>query len=98
MSKLRTLEPAFNDSFETALRRFFTPIAFESDCAINVPFHPGRPAFSQVAPLLQCKRISKARRSPSKSVKRMWRLSTSSRRACWKAENIRLTVSSVMPR
>ena len=31
MSKLRTLEPAFNDSFETALRRFFTPIAFEAE-------------------------------------------------------------------
>lgn len=30
MSKLRTLEPAFSDSFETALRRFFTPMAFES--------------------------------------------------------------------
>ena len=30
MSKLRTLEPAFSDSFETALRRFFTPIAFET--------------------------------------------------------------------
>jgi HSP20 family protein len=31
MSKLRTLEPAFSDSFETALRRFFTPIAFEAE-------------------------------------------------------------------
>ncbi|MCX7256664.1 MAG: Hsp20/alpha crystallin family protein [Polaromonas sp.] len=31
MSKLRTLEPAFNDSFETALRRFFTPMAFEAE-------------------------------------------------------------------
>lgn len=31
MSKLRTLEPAFSDSFETALRRFFTPMAFEAE-------------------------------------------------------------------
>jgi len=31
MSKLRTLAPAFSDSFETALRRFFTPIDFEAD-------------------------------------------------------------------
>ena len=31
MSKLRALDPAFGDSFETALRRFFTPIAFEAD-------------------------------------------------------------------
>jgi HSP20 family protein len=31
MSKLRVLDPAFSDSFETALRRFFAPIAFEAD-------------------------------------------------------------------
>lgn len=31
MSKLRVLDPAFTDSFETALRRFFAPIAFEAD-------------------------------------------------------------------
>lgn len=31
MSKLRVLDPAFSDSFETALRRFFAPIAFETD-------------------------------------------------------------------
>ena len=31
MSKLRVLDPVFSDSFETALRRFFTPIAFETD-------------------------------------------------------------------
>lgn len=31
MSKLRVLDPAFTDSFETALRRFFAPIAFDTD-------------------------------------------------------------------
>lgn len=31
MSKLRVLDPAFSDSFETALRRFFAPVAFETD-------------------------------------------------------------------
>lgn len=31
MSKLRTLEPAFSDSFETALRRFFTPMALDTE-------------------------------------------------------------------
>lgn len=31
MSKLRVLDPAFSDSFETALRRFFAPVAFEAD-------------------------------------------------------------------
>jgi HSP20 family protein len=31
MSNLRLLDPAFGDSFETALRRFFSPTAFESE-------------------------------------------------------------------
>lgn len=31
MSKLRVLDPAFSDSFETALRRFFAPVAFDTD-------------------------------------------------------------------
>lgn len=31
MSKLRTIEPAFSDSFETALRRFFTPMALDAE-------------------------------------------------------------------
>ena len=46
----------------------------------------------------QCTRTSKRRFRPSRSVMRMWRLSTSSRRCCWKAEKVRLTVSSFMPR
>lgn len=31
MSNLRLLDPAFSDSFDNALRRFFAPAAFESD-------------------------------------------------------------------
>jgi HSP20 family protein len=31
MTSLRLLDPAFNDSFDTALRRFFGPAAFEAD-------------------------------------------------------------------
>lgn len=31
MSKLRVLDPAFSDSFDSALRRFFSPAAFETD-------------------------------------------------------------------
>lgn len=31
MSKLRVLDPVFSDSFETALRRFFTPTTFEAE-------------------------------------------------------------------
>lgn len=31
MSNLRVLDPAFNDSFESALRRFFAPVAFETE-------------------------------------------------------------------
>ncbi len=30
MSSLRLLDPAFNDNFETALRRFFGPVALET--------------------------------------------------------------------
>jgi HSP20 family protein len=31
MSKLRLLDPVFNDSFESAMRRFFAPVAFETE-------------------------------------------------------------------
>ena len=31
MSNLRMLDPQFGDNFETALRRFFSPAAFEGD-------------------------------------------------------------------
>jgi HSP20 family protein len=31
MSNLRVLDPAFSDPFESALRRFFAPVAFEAD-------------------------------------------------------------------
>ena len=31
MSNLRLLDPAFSNNFESALRRFFAPTAFESD-------------------------------------------------------------------
>lgn len=31
MSNLRLLDPAFGDNFETALRRFFSPTAFEGE-------------------------------------------------------------------
>src|SRR5512132_2476119 len=31
MSSLRLLDPAFSDNFETALRRFFGPVALETD-------------------------------------------------------------------
>ncbi len=31
MSKLRVLDPASGDPFELALRRFFTPVAFDAD-------------------------------------------------------------------
>lgn len=31
MGNLRLLDPAFSDSFDTALRRFFSPVAFEAD-------------------------------------------------------------------
>lgn len=31
MSSLRLWEPAFNDNFESALRRFFAPVALETD-------------------------------------------------------------------
>ena len=31
MSNLRVFEPMFNDSFDTALRRFFAPVAFEPE-------------------------------------------------------------------
>lgn len=31
MSNLRLLDPAFSDNFETALRRFFSPTAFERE-------------------------------------------------------------------
>jgi HSP20 family protein len=31
MTNLRLLDPSFSDSFDTALRRFFSPIAFEPD-------------------------------------------------------------------
>ena len=31
MANLRLFDPAFNDNFDTALRRFFAPTAFESD-------------------------------------------------------------------
>jgi HSP20 family protein len=31
MSNLRIFEPAFSDNFDTALRRFFSPTAFEGD-------------------------------------------------------------------
>src|SRR5512133_3258171 len=31
MSSLRLLDPVFNDNFETALRRFFSPVALETD-------------------------------------------------------------------
>ena len=31
MSNLRVLDPAFSDSFDSALRRFFAPVALETD-------------------------------------------------------------------
>jgi HSP20 family protein len=31
MSSLRLLDPTFNDNFESALRRFFAPVAFEAE-------------------------------------------------------------------
>ena len=31
MSNLRVLDPAFTDSFDSALRRFFAPVALETD-------------------------------------------------------------------
>lgn len=31
MSNLRVLDPAFSDSFESALRRFFAPVAFDTE-------------------------------------------------------------------
>ncbi|MEO7159442.1 MAG: hypothetical protein ABJA84_04335 [Polaromonas sp.] len=31
MSKLRVIDPAVSDSFETALRRFFAPVSLEAD-------------------------------------------------------------------
>jgi HSP20 family protein len=31
MTSLRVLDPAFSDNFESALRRFFAPVAFETD-------------------------------------------------------------------
>ena len=31
MSNLRVLDPVFSDSFDSALRRFFSPAAFETD-------------------------------------------------------------------
>jgi HSP20 family protein len=31
MSNLRLLDPTFSDNFESALRRFFAPVAFEAD-------------------------------------------------------------------
>ncbi|MDO9400488.1 MAG: Hsp20/alpha crystallin family protein [Polaromonas sp.] len=31
MSNLRLLDPTFSDSFESALRRFFAPVAFETE-------------------------------------------------------------------
>lgn len=31
MSSLRLLDPAFSDNFETALRRFFAPVAMETE-------------------------------------------------------------------
>src|SRR5512133_4211727 len=31
MSSLRLLDPVFNDNFETALRRFFAPVALETE-------------------------------------------------------------------
>ena len=33
MSNLRLLDPTFSDSFESALRRFFAPVALEADAA-----------------------------------------------------------------
>lgn len=31
MSKLRVLDPSISDAFDTTLRRFFAPVAFETD-------------------------------------------------------------------
>jgi HSP20 family protein len=31
MSKLRVLDPSISDSFDTAVRRFFAPLSFETD-------------------------------------------------------------------
>ncbi len=31
MTNLRLLDPSFSDSFDTAVRRFFSPVAFEGD-------------------------------------------------------------------
>ncbi|MCM2251323.1 MAG: Hsp20 family protein, partial [Ramlibacter sp.] len=31
MSNLRLLDPVFNDNFDSALRRFFAPVAFDGD-------------------------------------------------------------------
>lgn len=31
MSNLRLLDPVFNDNFDSALRRFFAPVAFDAD-------------------------------------------------------------------
>ncbi|MBI5907193.1 MAG: Hsp20/alpha crystallin family protein [Burkholderiales bacterium] len=31
MSNLRLLDPVFNDTFESAMRRFFAPVAFETE-------------------------------------------------------------------
>ncbi|MEO8654968.1 MAG: Hsp20/alpha crystallin family protein, partial [Ramlibacter sp.] len=31
MTSLRLLDPAFSDNFETALRRFFGPVALETE-------------------------------------------------------------------
>lgn len=34
MSSLRLLDPAFSDSFDTALRRFFAPVALDTDTPV----------------------------------------------------------------
>jgi HSP20 family protein len=34
MSSLRLLDPAFSDNFETALRRFFAPVALDTDTPV----------------------------------------------------------------
>jgi HSP20 family protein len=34
MSNLRVLDPAFSDNFESTLRRFFAPVAFDADTPV----------------------------------------------------------------
>ena len=34
MSNLRVLDPAFSDNFESTLRRFFAPVAFDADAPV----------------------------------------------------------------